>query len=169
MRYFIIGFKNSGKTTFGRKLANRMGMEFLDLDEYLEKQESKTIPDIFIAVGEDRFRKMEWKALKEVIDHHENIVISTGGGAPCHCDNMTLMEKYGDAIYLNVSNDILISRLKLAAKDRPIVLGKNEEELGQYVAELRLKCEHHYKRAKYIIDGENPDLEKVVNLLTAGN
>ena len=58
MRYFIIGFKNSGKTTFGRKLANRMGMEFLDLDEYLEKQEGKTIPEIFTAVGEDRFRKM---------------------------------------------------------------------------------------------------------------
>jgi shikimate kinase len=169
MRYFIIGFKNSGKTTFGRKLANRMGMEFLDLDEYLEKQEGKTIPEIFTAVGEDRFRKMEWKALKEVIDHHRNIVISTGGGAPCHCDNMTLMEKYGDAIYLNVNNDILISRLKLAAKDRPIVLGKNEEELRQYVAELRLKCEHHYKRAKYIIDGENPDLEMVVDLLNAGN
>ena len=82
---------------------------------------------------------------------------------------MTLMEKYGDAIYLNVNNDILISRLKLAAKDRPIVLGKNEEELRQYVAELRLKCEHHYKRAKYIIDGENPDLEMVADLLTAGN
>ena len=48
------------------------------------------------------FRRLEWKALKEVVKK-DNIVISTGGGAPCHCDNMSLMEQYGDVIYLKVS------------------------------------------------------------------
>lgn len=165
MRYFIIGFKNSGKTTFGRILAGRLDLEFLDLDEYIEQRESKSIPEIYTRLGEEGFRRLEWKVLKEVAIEHNYIVISTGGGAPCHCDNMALMEKYGDVIYLNVSNDLLVERLKHAAKDRPIVLGKSEAELREYVSRMRERCEHHYLRAKYIVEGDNPDVEEVVRML----
>ena len=165
MRYFIIGFKNSGKTTFGRILAGRLGLEFLDLDEYIENREGKSIPEIYTMLGEEGFRRLEWKALKEGAGEHNHIVISTGGGAPCHCDNMALMDKFGDVIYLNVSNDLLVERLKNAVKDRPIVLGKSEAELREYVSGMRERCEHHYLRAKYIIAGDNPDVEEVVRQL----
>lgn len=164
MRYFIIGFKNSGKTTFGRSLALKLKLDFLDLDEYIERREKSTIPELYSRQGEEAFRRLEWKALKEVIENN-HIVISTGGGAPCNCDNMSLMEKYGHVIYLKVSNETLIGRLKHAVKDRPIVLGKTEEELRQYVADLRKRCEHHYIRAEYIVDGENPDLDAIVKML----
>ncbi len=168
MRYFIIGFKNSGKTTFGRLLAGKLHMDFLDLDEYIEHKEGKSIPEIYSRLGEERFRRLEWKALKEIISV-DNRIIATGGGAPCNCDNMELMEKYGEAIYLKVSDELLIRRLKQAAKSRPIVLGKTEEELRKYVAGLRHRCEHHYKRAKYIVDGENPDLEELLRQLEFNN
>ena len=164
MRYFIIGFKNSGKTTFGRALARRLKLDFLDLDEYIEQKEKRGIPELYSQLGEAGFRKLEWQALKEVI-HNNHIVIATGGGAPCNCGNMTLMEKYGQVIYLKVSNETLIGRLKHAAKDRPIVLGKTEDELRLYVEDLRDRCEHHYNRAEYIVDGENMDIEKVVSML----
>jgi len=156
MRYFIIGFKNSGKTTFGRELAGRMGLGFMDLDEYIEAKEGKSIPEIYTRLGDEGFRRLEWKALKEAVKI-DNIVISTGGGAPCHCDNMSLMEEYGDVIYLKVSDETLIGRLRIAAEDRPIVLGKSEDELRKYIFELRNKCEHHYLRARYIVDGDNSD------------
>lgn len=164
MRYFIIGFKNSGKTTFGRMLANELGLGFIDLDEYMEKREGKGIPEIYTRLGEEGFRRLEWKALKEVVKH-DNLVISTGGGAPCHCDNMNLMEQYGDAIYLNVTDETLVNRLMHAAKDRPIVLGKTKEELFRYVADLRNKCEHHYRRARYIVDGERLEMEEILKKL----
>lgn len=164
MRYFIIGFKNSGKTTFGRKLANRLDLDFIDLDEFIERKEGKTIPEIYTRLGEEGFRRLEWMALKEVVKT-DRIVLSTGGGAPCHCDNMNLMEKYGDAIYLKVSDETLVSRLKKAAKDRPIVKGKSEEELRQYVTDLRDRCEHHYLRARYIVDGDKPDMEGLIGML----
>jgi shikimate kinase len=154
MRYFIIGFKNSGKTTFGRKLAEGLGLDFLDLDEFIEAREGKSIPEIYTRLGEEGFRRLEWKALKEAVKNN-NMVLSTGGGAPCHCDNMNLMEQYGDVIYLKVSNETLVSRLKIAAEDRPIVLGKTEKELNQYISELRKKCEHHFLRARFVVDGEN--------------
>ena len=164
MRYFIIGFKNSGKTTFGRKLAEELGLDFLDLDEFIEVSEGKGIPELYTRLGEERFRRLEWKALKEAVKN-DNMILSTGGGAPCNCDNMSLMEQYGDVIYLKVSDETLVSRLKIAAEDRPIVLGKTEEELKQYIAELRNKCEHHFLRARFVADGENLNMNEFIREL----
>lgn len=164
MIYFIIGYKNSGKTTFGRKLAERLNLEFTDLDEYIEKKEGDTIPNIYVKAGEEKFRHMEWNALKEVVKR-KNLVVATGGGVPCNCDNMSIMEKFGKVIYLKRDNKLLVERLKKAVHDRPIVRGKNEDELDQYISDLRQRCEHHYLRAHYIIDEENPDMDKVLSML----
>ncbi|NJK86247.1 MAG: shikimate kinase [Bacteroidales bacterium] len=92
MRYFIIGYKSSGKTTIGKQLASILKMDFIDLDEEIEKLTGRTVPDIYENDGEKEFRKLEWKTLREVVKL-DNIVVSTGGGAPCHCENMDLMEK----------------------------------------------------------------------------
>jgi shikimate kinase len=164
VRLFIVGFKSSGKTTLGKKLAESLNLGFVDLDERIENDEGRTIPEIFLEEGEEEFRNKEWKALKNVVKE-DNIVISTGGGAPCHCDNMTLMEKYGEVIYLKVDDDTLVSRLKTAADSRPILKAKSEEELRIYLADLRQRCEHHYLRAKVIIDGNKTGLEDIIRLL----
>lgn len=164
MRLFIIGFKSSGKTTFGRKLAAKLNMEFIDLDQYIERKFGSTVPDIFTQEGEDAFRVKEWKALKEIV-RKDDIVVSTGGGAACHCDNMNLMEKYGDTVYIKVDDETLVDRLREFAADRPLVRGKSEAELKAYVAGLKEKCEHHYLRAKYILENENIKVEKLILLM----
>jgi shikimate kinase len=168
LRYFIIGFKNSGKTTFGRRLAKSLGLGFVDLDEFIEENNGKTIPEIYTRLGDEAFRRLEWKALKDLVKT-DDIVVSTGGGAPCHCENMNLMEKYGDVIYLKVSDETLVTRLKKAAQHRPIVKGKTEEELRAYIADLHAQCEHHLNRAKYIVDGENINLMDFTKDLLRGN
>jgi shikimate kinase len=164
VRFFIIGYKSSGKTTIGKKLASRLNLKFIDLDEVIEKREAKSIPDLYVQLGDDGFRVKEWEALREIVKE-DNLIVSTGGGAPCHCDNMNLMEKYGEVIYLNLDNDTLVSRLKDATKDRPIVLNKTDEQLRQYVSELRDRCEHHYKRAKYIIEDKNLTVDRIIEVL----
>ena len=164
MRYFIIGFKNSGKTTIGRQLAELMGLRFIDLDEYIEEREGKPVTEIYTRLGDEGFRRIEWKALRHAV-RDDNLVIATGGGAPCHCENMTLMEQHGDVIYLRVSDDTLVSRLTRAAIDRPIVKGKSETELREYVTGLRDRCEHHYERARYIVDGDNLNPADVADML----
>ena len=63
MRLFIIGYKNSGKTTIGKKLANKLGLEFIDLDDVIEERESKSIPELYLENGDEGFRFLEWKAL----------------------------------------------------------------------------------------------------------
>jgi shikimate kinase len=164
MRIFIIGYKSSGKTTLGKQLAKRLNMKFIDLDHVIEEREAVLIPELYEKIGDDEFRKKEWKALLEIVKQ-DNLVISTGGGAPCHCDNMTLMEKFGEVLYIKLDNNTLVSRLKFATKDRPIVKNKTDEELRKYVTDLREKCEHHYLRAKYIVDGKNLTVEKVLKVL----
>lgn len=164
MRLFIIGFKSSGKTTFGRKLAARLNMEFIDLDEYIEKKTGRSVPDIFTLDGEEAFRVREWKALKEIV-RKDDIIVSTGGGAACHCDNMNLMEKNGATVYIKVNDEILVSRLREFSADRPLIRGKSEADLRVYVTELREKCEHHYDRAKYILENEDIDVEKLIHMM----
>jgi shikimate kinase len=165
MRYFIIGYKSSGKTTIGRKLAGKLGLRFIDLDDEIEKREGKTIPKLYVELGETGFRHVEWEALKSIAKE-DNIIVSTGGGAPCHCKNMNLMEAIGEVIYLRLDNDTLISRLRAATKDRPIVLNKTDEELCNYVVDLREKCEHHYIRAKYVIDSKGITVDEIVRLIS---
>lgn len=164
MRIFIIGYKSSGKTTIGKKLANRLKMEFIDLDEYIERKAGRSVPEIYIDEGDEKFRTIEWKALNEII-HKDNIVVSTGGGVPCHCDNMHIMRENGKVLYLKLDNDTLVSRLKHATIDRPIVKGKNDEQLREYVSELRNKCEHHYLTATYTINAKDVKIEDVIRVL----
>jgi shikimate kinase len=164
VRLFIIGYKNSGKTTLGKKLAVRLNLEFIDLDDYIEKQAGKTIPEIFTEAGEKEFRRIERNALCRVIGQ-DNILVSTGGGVPCYHDNMTRMEKCGIVIYLKADDETLIERLKTAAIDRPLVKGKSEAEFRSYLAELRNRCEHHYSRAHIIAEGNKIVIDDIIDKL----
>lgn len=164
MRYFLIGYKSSGKSTIGIKFAKRLSLEFIDLDDLIEQREGKSIPQLYSELGETKFRNREWKALLEAIKK-DNVVIALGGGAPCHCDNMNLIEKYGKVIYLRLDNDTLISRLKKATKDRPIVLNKSDEELRHYVRDIRDRCEHHYLRAHYIVEAKDLTVERIISII----
>src|SRR5476651_2201785 len=89
-RIFLIGYMGSGKTTLGRRLAARLGYEFIDLDQVFEEKEGITIAQYFTYYGEDAFRKEESAILKQT-HYPEKAVISTGGGLPCFFDNMDWM------------------------------------------------------------------------------
>ena len=148
----------------GRKLAERLNLRFIDLDEVIERREKKTIPQLYTELGDEGFRIREWKALKEVVKS-DNVVVALGGGAPCNCDNMNLIEKYGEVIYIRLDDDTLVDRLKSATNDRPIVLNKSEDELRFYIRDIRNRCEHHYLRAKYVIDGEDLTVGKLIGTI----
>ncbi len=168
MRYFIIGYKSSGKSTIGRQLAAKINLQFIDLDKVIEKREGKTIPQLYTKLGDEGFRLKEWEALKEVVKS-DNVVVALGGGAPCHCDNMNLIEKFGEVIYLRLDDETLINRLKSATADRPIVMNKNDNELRDYIRDIRNHCEHHYQRAKYIIDSQELTVDKLINFIKEHN
>lgn len=109
---FLIGYMGCGKTTLGEVLAQQMGVPFIDLDEYIERQQGMTIVEIFASEGEERFRQLETAALGEVAAM-DGVIIACGGGTPCHGNNMTLMNEMGVTVWLTTSPERITARLLL--------------------------------------------------------
>lgn len=130
---FIIGYMCSGKTTFGKALALETGMTFIDLDEYIEKKTGKTISGIFREQGEEFFRKLERESLIEVAEKGGNVIISCGGGTPCFFDNIEIMKRLGETVFLEASEQTLLKRLILYQEQRPIVAGRSAEEIRELI------------------------------------
>ena len=81
-RVFLVGYMGAGKTTVGKELAKLAGLSFIDLDYYIEGRYHKAVSQIFAERGEEAFREIERNMLHEVAEF-EDVLISTGGGAPC--------------------------------------------------------------------------------------
>ncbi|MDR2442057.1 MAG: AAA family ATPase, partial [Deltaproteobacteria bacterium] len=76
---FLTGFMGAGKTSIGRLVANKLGRQFVDMDEDLEKRHRKTIAEIFKTKGEEFFRQAEAALLKDLVNHDRPLVVATGG------------------------------------------------------------------------------------------
>jgi len=165
MRIYLIGYMGSGKSTLGRKLSEFVNLQFVDMDHYIEERNYKTIPQIFSEEGEVEFRKKERKALEE-LSEFTDIVIATGGGAPCFFDNVNLMNKTGKTIYLNIEPKILADRLLKSKTERPLIKGKSREELVAFINETLKKRNEFYKQAKIEITQPDIDLHKLQKLIS---
>ena len=132
MRVYLIGLPGSGKTRIGKKLAQKLNQEFLDLDQEITKVYGKTPTEIINEEGEENFRLLESKILKETIDFDG--VISTGGGVVTVSENKHFMS--GVVVYLEISPE----NIKLTEdeiKSRPIL-----EEKGFFKLFMERECSY---------------------------
>lgn len=166
MRIFLIGYMGSGKTTVGKKIAGKMKFDFLDMDDYIEETAGKQIYKIFAEDGENKFRTLEKEAIQHFITLN-NIIISTGGGAPCFFNNMETLNANGITIYLKMTVPALVSRLTESKTRRPLITGKSKEDLENYISKTLEKRAPYYNRAKVIINGESIDIGSLINTLHA--
>jgi len=148
----------SGKTTIGKILSEKLNLNFVDVDWFIEQRFHKTIGGLFQEYGEARFREIEKNILHE-ISEFEDVVIATGGGTPCFSDNMDFMKKKGTVIYLNVSPHRLFERLKKAKQQRPLLKDKTDEELIDYISRMLEIRRPVYNRADVIHQFEHLDPE----------
>jgi shikimate kinase len=163
-RLYIIGFMGSGKTTAGKKIAALLGWIFIDLDKKIEEQEGKTIAEIFAQRGESYFRNVESEVLKS-IESNKGIVVSTGGGAPCHGDNMDYMLETGLTLYLKLTPGQLKSRLANSKGDRPLIKNLDDAGLLQFIKEKLAEREIYYARAEVTAEGIDMDLNLLYSCL----
>ena len=167
MKIFLIGFMGSGKTTLGRKLASRMGYEFIDLDHKLEQQVELSIAEYFQIFGEDAFRKLESEVLKKTL-YPENAIISTGGGLPCYFDNMDWMKANGKSVYIKLTPKTLADRLETGKEERPLLQEKHGDALVDFIEQKLEEREKFYSQANIIVDGLSLTAEKLEQVLVAG-
>lgn len=160
----LVGYMCAGKTTVGRPLAKELGLRFYDLDWYIEERFRKRVPRMFEEDGEEVFRRREANMLREVAEF-EDIVLSCGGGTPCHHDNMDYMNQVGTTIYLKASPDTLLEHIRLSRGERPLLKDKSPEELRQYVVEQLAERERYYMQAQHIIPIDVLDEEEKIQRL----
>jgi len=152
-RIFLTGYMGAGKTTVGKELAKLAGLSFIDLDNHIEARYHRTVSRLFEEKGEEEFRLIEQRMLQEVATF-EDVVISTGGGAPCFFDNMAFMKKSGLTIYLKVTVDELAQRLEACKQTRPVLQNKTGEELRKFITDSLMKREDFYNQADIIFNAE---------------
>lgn len=153
MTLFIIGYMASGKTTFGRALARKTGMQHIDLDFYIEQRFHSTVREIFAQKGEAEFRRIESAMLREV-GEIEDTVVSCGGGTPCFGDNLDYMNTRGLTVCLQASDDVIADRIIQAGNKRPLMAGKSREEILMTLKEHMEARRPYYDRAQLTISGD---------------
>ena len=141
----------SGKSSYGKELAEAMGLSFIDLDTEIEKQEKMTIKDIFNTKGEDYFREAEHKALLKT-ESSDNVVIATGGGAPCFHDGVLWMNGHGLTIYLKLFENELKKRIETGMESRPLLANIDAEGLDNFIYKTMKDRAYYYHQAKMVID-----------------
>lgn len=149
-----------GKTSIGKKLANKLDVQFLDTDELLEQQFGMTIAEFFAENGENAFRFAEKELLNEF--DFKNAIVATGGGLPCFNENMETMNSKGITIFLDRPAKELQQRLMNSKKQRPLIKSLNNNELLRFI-EVKLKERlPFYERAKITLDRNSQSIDEII-------
>lgn len=161
----LIGFMGSGKSSLGKKIAKKLNYRFIDSDAEIEQVQQQSIPEIFKKKGEDFFRQLEADFIRS-IPQDEPFVLSTGGGTPCYHDNLTFLKQIGIVFFLQLSSFELSQRLLQAKTQRPLITGKNEEELYLYIKKKLSERLPYYSQAHFILKGKEQKAEVVLGKLS---
>lgn len=161
MNIYLVGFMGTGKTTVGRLLAKKQGLNFVDLDELIELKEQRRIADIFAKDGEPVFRKIEKKILKQV-STQKRFVVACGGGIVLDKDNIKLMKKTGTLICLSANCNTILKRVASSAH-RPILNVEKPKERIELLLKMRAP---YYAQADKTIDTSDLSIKQVVNKIS---
>jgi len=153
---FLIGMMGSGKSQTGLKLAELLKYKYIDLDSLIEKLVKKSINQIFKDEGEDNFRELETNCLKETIKI-PSLVVSTGGGIVTKSENWGILRQ-GIIVWIDLDEDIAIERLKNEIENRPLLQGKNLNDLYISIFKSREKL---YSQADLRIKVKKETIEEV--------
>ena len=160
---YLVGFMGSGKSTVGRALADELGWPFVDLDEEIERQQGRTITEIFDSRGEQEFREVETEALRKCVRTVQSghpRVVSLGGGAFLRNENLELVSDNGVTVWLDCPLPIIERRIA-GFSHRPLARDPNHL---RHLYEVRREG---YARADYRVEIENDDAAIAVTRILA--
>ena len=153
-KIFLIGLPGAGKTTMGLDLSVHLGIQFVDLDQDIEKATKRSVSEIFQEEGEAHFRQLEKLHLEKVITELDAFVMATGGGTPAFFNNLETMKEAGEIAFINTPIEIIDQRL---ANDSTRPLMKSNSLL-----ELYDKRKGWYNQANYTIQ----EYKELVNIFS---
>ncbi|MVQ37038.1 shikimate kinase [Paenibacillus anseongensis] len=155
----LVGFMGTGKSTVGKKLAERLGWQFQDSDAVLEDEQQTSIGDLFRQYGEAHFRTLESKTLESLLAQRGQIV-ATGGGAVLAEENRACMLRNGFVVALKASPETIIHRVS-ADINRPLLQGNLEERVHTLLEQRKSA----YDFAHAMIDTTELTTDQIVDLI----
>jgi len=165
MRIFLIGFMGSGKTHWGKLLSQKTGAPFFDLDKVIVDEESKSIAQIFQEKGEEYFRYKEKEVMEQIVDEHETIILSCGGGTPCFFNNIDFMKDSGTVVWLNTCIDTLVERLLKEKNHRPLIKNIDDKNLKAFILKKLQDRRLYYEQASIIVAEESLTIDSLSTLI----
>lgn len=156
----LIGFMGCGKTTVGIKLSYRLRRTVIDTDKEIEREEQRTISDIFATEGEAYFRDRETDCLRKLINSTDNRIISVGGGLPLREENRRLLHELGQVFYLKAEGETIYERVKNDTT-RPLLQG--DDPFAKIVALLGERDPYYREAADVVITVDDKNFEQILN------
>jgi shikimate kinase len=158
----LVGMMGAGKSSIGRRLAARLGLEFIDADAEIEKAHRMTIPEIFETYGEAYFRAGEARVIARLLDGGPQ-VLATGGGAFMSAETRAAIRAKGVSLWLKADFDVLVRRIKRRS-DRPMLKTADPEATLQRLMDERYPV---YAEADITIYSRDVAHEKIVEEIIA--
>lgn len=165
MKIVILGYMGAGKSTIGLILAKELGLNFVDLDDYIEQKENQSINQLFSSKGEIYFRKKEHQYLSEILELPEDYVLSLGGGTPCYGNNLNLITNKNNmpSVYLKGTIPFLCQRLFEEKAQRPLISHmQSKDQLTEYLGKHLFERNQFYNKADFTISIDNKSKEDIV-------
>lgn len=163
---YLIGMMGSGKSYWAKQIASVSNRKWIDLDNVIEQTAGKTISEIFATEGEAAFRLLEQKVLHQTASDN-NLIVATGGGAPCFFDNIDWMNNYGVTVFINEPIEVLVQRLQKEKAHRPLVSNTSDDELHASLTERLAGRLHFYQKAQHTIIGSQATVEDFIKLISS--
>ena len=159
-RVILIGPMGSGKTTIGSLLAQKLNLEFRDTDQIIEREEGKTVSQIFLDEGEDAFRVIEKRVLRQEL-LTDGTVLSLGGGAPISIDAQSALKAIASHIlFLDISLSTVAPRIGFN-RDRPLLLNNPR---GQWQTLMEARRPIYEAIADTTINVDDKSEEEIVTI-----
>ncbi|MBX2903776.1 MAG: shikimate kinase [Chitinophagales bacterium] len=163
---FIVGFMGAGKTGTGKRLANALKLEFIDVDWEIEKRIKKSISELVLKEGIEEFRTIEHDVLISL--NYDGKLIATGGGTPCFYDNMEYMNSLGTTVFFDVNEEILFSRLRSQEhRDRPLIASLSGEELRDFIQKSLVQRRPFYETANLTFNPVKMHVDEMAKAILA--
>jgi XRE family aerobic/anaerobic benzoate catabolism transcriptional regulator len=171
-RIALLGLRGAGKSTLGAKLAQALGVPFIELDREVEKEAGTSLAEVFALYGQDAFRRFERRALERVLDETERAVIATGGGLVTDPSTYELLLERCFCVWLKASAEEHMSRVMAQGDLRPF-RGRTTQEQGRSAAldeirRLLADRDRLYARAPLTVDTSGKNVRQTLQELRKG-
>ncbi len=154
----LVGLMGAGKSTVGRRLAQRLNMNFVDADAAIEEAAGMSIPEIFASHGEAYFREGERRVITRILEDGQQ-VLATGGGAFMNEQTRASIAAHGISVWLKANLPLLMKRVSRRA-DRPLLLNDDPESVMRKLMDTRYPV---YATSNVVIESRDVSQNVIVN------